>query len=633
MAAPMDVVFSFDTTGSMSQVLDEVKCRVNDLIQRLQADIPRFKVGIIAHGDYCDRDLFYDIRTLDLTDNLADVVNFVSETTGTGGGDVPECYELSLRHACDMSWRKGSRRVFVVIGDAYPHGPDYPENTLNIDWQEELSSLVRKSITVYGVQYGQDPESLTFFQRLSAQSGGQHLRLQDMGDISHAIMAICYREHGPDLLQNYEAEVRAENAAASLKAGLESMFTKLGGSQEVTPADEAQEGTAASDLQEITPANEGHEVTPVVDADHATKTSLALLSSVSSFRSVRSADTDILNKDNVENEEDESNTRRPMVRIYSSTVSSQPRTPINTDNEWLSDSDDESYVPEAGLSSGDESDSAESCESQTSQTSKDVGTTKGLKRKREDTDSSAVKCCSVAKKARLEKHMTDSFKKQNCDRATGKLHKTLAEVDVGRKNTKKSLKFTSKGKKSQNLPRAKRHAAGDKQFRFNNLPWSKWHLAAAKEVPQDSGIWKTVGQRDCRHTLWRTDLLRLCEAKMMNALSVSDLGEELRSRIVPVNKHSDTKVDGALFEVGVIPPDSRNIQTVWLHATNQRKKRTAVPKLLSQPWYSGLTRPVKEPLTAAVKAGSRVYIRWALVQQVQKIKREILGQYDYLWCL
>ncbi|RUS82694.1 hypothetical protein EGW08_009531, partial [Elysia chlorotica] len=303
MAAPMDVVFSFDTTGSMSQVLDEVKCRLNDLIQRLQADIPQLKVGIIAHGDYCDKDHFYDIRTLDLTNNLPDVVSFVSETTGTGGGDIPECYELSLRHARDMSWREGSRRVFVVIGDAYPHQPDYAQNTLKIDWQEELSSLVKKSVTVYGVQYGEDPESVSFFQRITGQSGGQHLRLQNMGDICHVIMAICYRENDPNQLQNYEAEIRANNADTALKSGLENVFDKLGNSTTAPAA--------------------SHQLS---------KPSLALLSLLSSFSSVGSGDTAILRNNSIDEREGSG-----TIEKHTSIDYSCPPTPINMDTEWLSD--------------------------------------------------------------------------------------------------------------------------------------------------------------------------------------------------------------------------------------------------------------------------------------------------------
>ena len=51
---PMEIVFSFDTTGSMCSCLDEVRGRVQDMVQRLQSDIPGIRIAIFAHGDYCD---------------------------------------------------------------------------------------------------------------------------------------------------------------------------------------------------------------------------------------------------------------------------------------------------------------------------------------------------------------------------------------------------------------------------------------------------------------------------------------------------------------------------------------------------------------------------------------------------
>ncbi|GFO29340.1 conserved domain protein [Plakobranchus ocellatus] len=552
MTPAMDVVFSFDTTGSMSLVLDEVKSHLNNLIQRLQADIPQFKVGIIAHGDYCDRGEFYDIRTLDLTDKLPDVVTFVNETGGTGGGDTPECYELALRHADNMSWRNGSTRVLVVIGDAFPHTPDYCLNTLKIDWQDELSSLVAKSVRVYGVQYGQDTESVSFFQQLTSRSGGQHLRLQDMGDICHIIMAICYREQGPGIFRNYEAEVRADKIGDSLGSGLENIFGALGKSHG--------------------------------DKDHANKS--------------------------------------PVV----STPSSSPQSSavgvhLNIDK----------FQIQNGTGSGQ-------------------AMLNLLKRKKDNEPSPSKHFCSFAKMAKLSnsaKHIntpehdsvnvpvsvtTNNMATKKNANSTNNLKSPKKRRTNGQNSAKdgKPSKHTAKERKGQDSQsqRSRRECISDKYFQFNDLLWSKWHLAAAKNVPQDAGIWKTVAQRDCQKTLWRVDLLRHPEAK---------LDEEFFSQLlIPPRRKCKTQPSsfgtrGLLFELGVISPESRAIHTVWLHATNHRNKRKVIPTLLREPWYTGLTRSIREPLTKAVKAGSRVYLRWAVVEKVQTMKRKILAKYIYAW--
>lgn len=51
---PIDVVISFDTTGSMYPVLTQVRRKVKEAVERLMSELPGIQIGIIAHGDYYD---------------------------------------------------------------------------------------------------------------------------------------------------------------------------------------------------------------------------------------------------------------------------------------------------------------------------------------------------------------------------------------------------------------------------------------------------------------------------------------------------------------------------------------------------------------------------------------------------
>ena len=46
----IELVFSFDTTGSMSRVIQEVREKLKEMVRRLLADIPGIRIAIIAHG-------------------------------------------------------------------------------------------------------------------------------------------------------------------------------------------------------------------------------------------------------------------------------------------------------------------------------------------------------------------------------------------------------------------------------------------------------------------------------------------------------------------------------------------------------------------------------------------------------
>ncbi|KAL3842370.1 hypothetical protein ACJMK2_020391 [Sinanodonta woodiana] len=222
-----DILFSFDTTGSMSSVLEEVRARLNDMIQRLQADIPGIRIGVIAHGDYCDKDVFYVEKHVDFTNDIKELVDFVTQTDGTGGGDPEECYELILKMAAEnFSWSLGSQRALVVIGDSIPHDASYELNTDKIDWRVEVDKLVNMGVKIYGVQVFDNAEAIPFFHEIATKTGGHHLKLGEFSNVCDFIMAICYRERGDMFLEGYEAEVRSRQKTG-LHKDLEGLFTTL----------------------------------------------------------------------------------------------------------------------------------------------------------------------------------------------------------------------------------------------------------------------------------------------------------------------------------------------------------------------------------------------------------------------
>lgn len=149
---PMEICFSFDTTGSMSGCINEVKGNVQDMIQRLQADIPGIRMAVFAHGDYCDKHN-YITKHIDFSTNVAELCTWVKNVGSTGGGDGDECYELVLQNVQKLSWAPGSKRALVMIGDADPHEPGYKYGgkTYKIDWRKEAYQLM--TMVIYFVEY------------------------------------------------------------------------------------------------------------------------------------------------------------------------------------------------------------------------------------------------------------------------------------------------------------------------------------------------------------------------------------------------------------------------------------------------------------------------------------------------
>ena len=184
---PLEIVFSFDTTGSMYGYLEQVRARLQDMIQRLQSDIPGIRIAVFAHGDYCDSHT-YVTKWEDFSNDVQKLCKFVSGVERTGGGDAPECYELVLRQArTKLSWTPGSRRALVMIGDDVPHEASFPANKDAIDWREEVRELAVMGVSVYGVQCGNRGYATAFYKTISAATGKFTLNKHLAGYSIHTI--------------------------------------------------------------------------------------------------------------------------------------------------------------------------------------------------------------------------------------------------------------------------------------------------------------------------------------------------------------------------------------------------------------------------------------------------------------
>jgi len=170
----IDVVVSFDTTGSMYPCLTQVRRNVKSLIKRLFKDIPGIRIGIIAHGDYCD---------------------------------AGNPYITKMLEARSLSWIAGKSKVLVLIGDDVPHGPTYPMNTKNINWRNELGLLLEAGINVYAVQALGRRHATAFYREVAEKTGGFHLELNQFATVVDMIMAVCFKQYGDIQLQQFEEEL------------------------------------------------------------------------------------------------------------------------------------------------------------------------------------------------------------------------------------------------------------------------------------------------------------------------------------------------------------------------------------------------------------------------------------------
>lgn len=207
----LDLVVSFDTTGSMYPVLAQVRQEVESFVKDMFTEFTDLRIGVIAHGDYCDEGNPYTIRVMDLTRDEEKLCRFVRETDKTYGGDADECYELVLNTARKVvNWREDAQHLLIMIGDASPHGINYPQNKEHLDWEEEAKQLGKEDVKIFSVHalsYYRS-SSKGFYKAIAELSGGVYLTLDQFNEIIELIKATCYQQGGEEKLNEYISIIR-----------------------------------------------------------------------------------------------------------------------------------------------------------------------------------------------------------------------------------------------------------------------------------------------------------------------------------------------------------------------------------------------------------------------------------------
>lgn len=122
----LEIVFVFDSTGSMTRTIAATKSTILQMLAVLRFLVPDARVALVTYRDQ-DRSSEYVVRQAPLDDDYWRTTNFVQFVSAEGGGDRPEDVHAGLSAAFGQQWAPGARRVVVLAGDAPPHRADYAQ--------------------------------------------------------------------------------------------------------------------------------------------------------------------------------------------------------------------------------------------------------------------------------------------------------------------------------------------------------------------------------------------------------------------------------------------------------------------------------------------------------------------------
>lgn len=233
-----DVAFSFDTTGSMTHCIGEVRKGVTKIINDLFDQIPGIRISIIAHGDYDHENNPYLMTFVDFTTDRNKLIDFVKTVANTGSNStIDEAYEYVLRESQKLSWDSEKCRALVMIGDAPPHEED--QNPYKINWRHELKEIKSMGINIYSIHCRPSGNSTPFFKAMAEETNGYYLKLEQFSSIVTMMNAICFKQVSDEALREYQERVNDETGG--MDKAMRRMFDVMLGNKTIKAAEKEEE--------------------------------------------------------------------------------------------------------------------------------------------------------------------------------------------------------------------------------------------------------------------------------------------------------------------------------------------------------------------------------------------------------
>lgn len=180
----LDIVITFDSTGSMSGEINEVKRQIERISTTLVKLVPQARISICTYRDDGDE---YVVKGLPLTGDMQAVSKYLAQISAGGGGDTPEAVHEGLYWASRSNqFKPRARKVILLFGDAPPHA-------------ERLRDCLQTAAAFSGQQQGvvstvtcRNPRPLPEFYEIARAGGGEAFLTSDERQIMTQLLILVF---------------------------------------------------------------------------------------------------------------------------------------------------------------------------------------------------------------------------------------------------------------------------------------------------------------------------------------------------------------------------------------------------------------------------------------------------------
>ena len=224
-----DIVFVFDSSGSMEGKINELLSTSKDFVKELKDLDIDYSLGLVTFRDFpkscgnngiktiCGNpgDYPYKIYGQErLANGSSKFTSWLNNLQADGGSDEPESILAAIRHALvDLVWRDNVEKIIILITDAYPHPDDDCCNVEGDTLDGTISSLATLGVKAYVV--GPDRASL---RKIADETGGRFYEIRPGLTLEPVLQ---------DILEavKYGLQIQLETSCESKKLDIEARLT------------------------------------------------------------------------------------------------------------------------------------------------------------------------------------------------------------------------------------------------------------------------------------------------------------------------------------------------------------------------------------------------------------------------
>ena len=180
----LDIVLTFDSTGSMDSEIRQVKTKIEKIGGALLQLVPKTRISVCTYRDHGDE---YVVKGLKLTENLSKVSEYLETIDASGGGDEPEAVDQGLAWSIEQNaFRPRARKVILVFGDAPPH-PSRKKSCLNL-----AGAFRRQQNGIVSTVTCHSDRRLIDFVDIAQIGGGESFLARDEQEIMTQLMVLVF---------------------------------------------------------------------------------------------------------------------------------------------------------------------------------------------------------------------------------------------------------------------------------------------------------------------------------------------------------------------------------------------------------------------------------------------------------